>query len=326
MVIAPKQSWPHGYRFAFTIFDDTDWATVEAVKPVYDLLAQLGMRTTKSVWVLKGLGQPLTSGATCEDEAYLDWVLDLYAAGFEVGLHCVAPTTSDRQRTLLGLNRFRDLFGDYAIVHCNHASCRENIYWGDARVSGWRRALYNALTKGQHRGVYRGHLEGDPLFWGDLCKERVAYVRNFVFREVNTLSICPEMPYHDSRRPFVNFWFASTDGANLPRFLRTFTYRNIDRLVDEGGLCIAYVHFAAGFVRDGRVNLEFRERLEYIASKRGWFAPVSQVLDYLRGGQDHKERSILPGRLCRLELRWLVSEVIDELRKQAGKYRLGSSR
>ncbi len=59
--------WPGGHKFAFSIFDDTDWATVENVKPVYDLLADLGMRTTKSVWMFRGEGSPKISGATCED-------------------------------------------------------------------------------------------------------------------------------------------------------------------------------------------------------------------------------------------------------------------
>ena len=43
--------FPNEKKFAFTIFDDTDLATVQNVKPIYDLLYQLGIITTKSVWV-----------------------------------------------------------------------------------------------------------------------------------------------------------------------------------------------------------------------------------------------------------------------------------
>lgn len=39
-------SWPKGHQFAVTVVDDMDWATVEKVKPVYDLLATLGLKTT----------------------------------------------------------------------------------------------------------------------------------------------------------------------------------------------------------------------------------------------------------------------------------------
>ena len=34
--------WPDGKRFAFTVFDDTDRATLDNVREVYALLADLG--------------------------------------------------------------------------------------------------------------------------------------------------------------------------------------------------------------------------------------------------------------------------------------------
>ncbi len=307
-------AWPLGRKFAFTIFDDTDWATVENVKPVYELLADLGMRTTKSVWVFNGHGNPANGGSTCEDPDYLEWVRRLQQHGFEIGLHNPAPVTSPREQMQLGLARFRELFGDQMLIHCNHVGCSENIYWGGARLSGSRRLLYNILTGGRRRDMFRGHVEGDPLFWGDLCRERVRYVRNFVFDEVNTLAVCPEMPYHDLARPFVNFWFASTDGGSRERFLTNFTFANIDRLVESGGLCIAYVHFAGRFVSGGRVDSECRKRLEYIAAREGWFMPVSVVLDYLRGNADRAARTISPSRLRALETRWLLEKLLRRIR------------
>jgi hypothetical protein len=302
-------AWPQGHTFAFTVFDDTDDATVENVKPVYDLLASLGMRTTKSVWMCQEESTTTCHGSSCDNPAYLAWVLSLQQQGFEIGLHNVAPVTSHRERIRLALDRYQALFGMQPAVHTNHTGCLDGIYWGDARVSGWRQPLYNLLTRGRFREVFRGHIEGDPLFWGDLCRERVRYVRNFVFDELNTLAVCPEMPYHDLTKPYVNFWFASTEGPRLHSFLQHFTTGNIDRLVAQGGLCIAYVHFACGFAPQGRVDPEFRKRLEYIASKDGWFAPVSEVLDYLRHGANRSERVISPGRLRQLEMHWLMGKL-----------------
>ena len=43
--------WPQNKEFAFTIIDDTDFATKKNIKPVYDLLYDLGFLTTKTVWV-----------------------------------------------------------------------------------------------------------------------------------------------------------------------------------------------------------------------------------------------------------------------------------
>lgn len=132
------------------------------------------MRTTKSVWVFKGNGAPTNAGSTCEDRAYLDWVLSLQEQGFEIGIHNIAPITSSREMTIQGLDRFRELFGEQMAIHCNHLGCRENVYWYDARLTGWRRAAYNALTRGRNGNVSSGHVQGDPLFWGDLCQKRIS--------------------------------------------------------------------------------------------------------------------------------------------------------
>ena len=48
--------WPGGKSFAFTIFDDPDSQTLEAGREVYALLADLGFRTTKGVWPIRGSG------------------------------------------------------------------------------------------------------------------------------------------------------------------------------------------------------------------------------------------------------------------------------
>ena len=77
-----------------------------------------------------------------------------------------------------------------------------------ARLSSWRRKVYQILTRGRIQCF--GELPGHPLFWGDLCKEKVTYVRNFVFDDINTLAQCSFMPYQDPMRPYVNRWFASS--------------------------------------------------------------------------------------------------------------------
>jgi hypothetical protein len=42
-------SWPRGHKSAFTIIDDTDWATIENVKTDCGLWAEPGMQTTISI-------------------------------------------------------------------------------------------------------------------------------------------------------------------------------------------------------------------------------------------------------------------------------------
>ena len=91
----PRIEWPRG-RFAFTVFDDTDLSTIENTKPVYDFLADLGFRTTKSCWIREPRASESGNcrGMTAADPAYRAWLLELQAAGFEIGLHNASWATS----------------------------------------------------------------------------------------------------------------------------------------------------------------------------------------------------------------------------------------
>ncbi len=106
-----RMTWPEGKDFAFTIFDDTDWAALDNVREVYALLSDYGFRTTKSVWPIRGSGKPRNAGSTCDDQDYLAWLRGLQDEGFEIGLHNVAFHSSVRQETIRGFQRFEELFG-----------------------------------------------------------------------------------------------------------------------------------------------------------------------------------------------------------------------
>lgn len=295
--------WPDNKKFAFTVFDDTDYATVENVGEVYRFLGDLGVRTTKSVWVNRGTEPGNCPGQTCEDPAYLDWVLKLQERGFEIGYHMATWHSSPRQRTIAALDRFAELFGSVPLVGANHSDCRENIYWGAARVGGLSKLIYNLATRFQFADRYRGHVESDPHFWGDICKDRIRYFRNLVYGDLNTLAACPMMPYHDPARPYVNFWFASSDGSNVELFNRCISEKNQERLEEEGGASIMYTHFASGFCVDGKLNPRFRQLMERLAYRPGWFVPVSPLLDYLR--EKNGGHIITADERSALERKWL---------------------
>lgn len=295
--------WPEDRTFAFTVFDDTDGATLENVSPVYALLQDLGFRTTKSVWPSDGNDTRAPGGSTCADEVYLAWLLQLHKAGFEIGYHMNTFHTSARAATAAGLRRFEEMFGHPPATMANHSRCEENIYWGPNRLTGIRRFMYNMATRYRWRGQFHGHTEGHPLFWGDLCRDRVTYCRNFVFPEINTLAACPMMPYHDPKRPWVNYWFASSEGPTIKPFVGLLSEANQDRLEREGGACIVYTHFAGGFCERGQVNTQFRALMERLSRKNGWFVPACTILDFLR----HRNGShVLTSReRAHLEWRWL---------------------
>jgi len=301
--------WPDGERFAFTIIDDTDGCTIGNVAPVYDFLLDLGIVTTKTVWPLAARNPRPEGGQSLEEPDYRDWVLRLQARGVEIASHGAANETSERERTLLGLDRFREIIGHDPRVYTIHVGQREGTYWGRDRLDGAARAAY-CLIHGA-RGTndcYHGHLNGTPEFWGDLCATRVTYVRSLVFRDIDTRRQDPMMPYHDPRRPFVPFWFSASEGARAPSFLRLLSERNQDRLVATGGACIAYTHFAYGFVEHGRLDPEFTRLMKRLAGLRGWFVPVSTLLDHLRT-QPGWTPVVDPRRLARMQWKWLLSKL-----------------
>ncbi len=306
MVTREPITWPAGKTFAFSVFDDTDLASLERLVPVYDLLADLGFRTTKSVWPILGEGTPRVGGATCDDPDYLAWTLRLQASGFEIGSHGASSSTSTRPTTIRAMERFRELYGHTPHTLSNHSGCFESIYWGPERVTGSSRVAYNAMTRFRWRGSFRGHVEGDPLFWGDVCQANVRYVRNFTFADVDTLKSCPMMPYHDPARPYVQAWFASSEGRNLRSYNACLSEANLDRLEERGGACIVYTHFASGFVEDGRVDARFTALMRRLAQMNGWFVPVATLLDHIVAQRGIT--TISPRSRLALERRWLASK------------------
>jgi len=306
----PKMVWPEGKDFAFTIFDDPDFDTVENVAAVYSFLRDIGLRTTKAVWPLRGTGKPKVGGATCEDERYLALILSLKEQGFEIAFHNATHHTSNREQTVLGLQAFHRLFGQDPYSMANHSGCDESIYWGRARISGMQRVLYDTLNLGLLRGTQcsQGHVEGSALFWGDLCRERIKYVRNFVFGDINTFGACPVMPYHDPARPFVNYWFAASEGAKLESFNALLSEENQDKLARERGACIVYTHFAKGFFDKGKLNRRFKMLMERLSAMNGWFVPVSTFLDFVLHARGRYV--ITQAERSALERQWLWHKIV----------------
>lgn len=301
-------TWPQGKRFAFTIFDDTDWTNLTRGPDIYELLRDLGMRTTKSVWTIEGSEPAVIGGSSCEDPEYLAWVLELQAAGFEIALHNASRSSSSRADVQRGLAAFREMFGHDPKIHVNHHLNKDGLYWGAARLTGPNRLVYSLLNRGRGRGLDGGSDPSSEHFWGDLAQRTVTYVRNFVFADINTLKQCPDMPYHDPARPYVNNWFASSHGTNCRAFCKTIAEANQDRLEEEGGACIMYTHFGMRSFREGEgLNPRFVKLMERLAAKGGWFVPVGELLDYLRALQP--QPVITPARRNMLERKWLYEKV-----------------
>lgn len=307
--------FPGGKRFAFSILDDTDVATVQNVAPVYRLLDALGMRTTKTVWPLacpEG-SRDFAASQTLEDPEYLEFVRWLLDRGFEVTWHGATMEASERARTEEGLERFRALFGAYPRIHANHAYNRENLYWGPDRVDQplLKAVIQRAIPTPE--GFYAGHVEGSPYWWGDLALRHVEYARNLTFDEVNLARINPSMPYHDPARPLVRWWFSCSDAEDRDEFAELLRPDRQERLEREGGWCIVATHLGKGFARDGEVDRLVRRRLETLSARDGWFAPVGEILDFLRA---RRGTDALPAdEWDRMQWRWARDIVRRKMRQ-----------
>jgi hypothetical protein len=299
--------YPAGKLFAFTIVDDTDGQTLEMIRPIYDYMADLGLRTTKTIWALPPVTEPTRDcdrGDTLERPEYVSYLLKLRDMGFEIALHNVTSRDTPRSVIGAGFERFREVFGEYPAMNIHHEKNRENIYFDVAQdvnrvPSPYRSTIFRALHERRRRNApttkpspCEGEKENSEYFWGDVCREKLRYVRTNVFiNDLNTLKICPDMPLKFSDTPYVNHWFYNSEGQDAAHFNGMLTAGKIRRLQEEKGCSILYTHFGKGFVEetgDGwTLNSRAQAGLRQVAeTKDGWFAPATTILDRLMAFQN----------------------------------------
>lgn len=297
----PAVQFPGGKQFAFSIFDDTDVATLESIRPLYELLDQLGFRTTKSVWPLTYRGRSDYEGSdTLEDPAYASYVRHLQQRGFEIGFHGARMESSERADIESAFEVFRQNLGRYPTTYAAHGHNSDNLYWGVDRFRFrlWR-WLYAALG-GRLEQAAQGHRAESRFYWGDIAELHLRYMRSFIYDDLNLWNITTAIPYRTEGTPGVRAFFPSAFADNVEEFIELLSPRRLAQLERECGLCIVGTHFGKGFVRDGRVHPGVTEVLRSLSRRPGWFQPVSTLLDHLASAQGGV--ALLEGyRLFRLE-------------------------
>jgi len=282
--------YPDGKNFAFTITADPDGNRLEKDKLIYDFFTEVALRTTIAVWVkesTRSTGIPdipihIQYGDSCERGDYLRYMQELQKRGFEVALHGVSSGNDYREEIIEGYERFKGFFGAYPQINIMHATNLENIYWGKKVVGNALLRFFIGLLSDRANFPYEGEVPQSKYFWGDILKQKTKYVRLWGTSDINTLKFNPSMPYHNAQKPYVNYWFSFSDGSKVDLFNQLISDENINRLVNERGASIVYVHFAAGFVRKGQLNEIFKSRIETITQKRdGWFVPATTLLNRL---------------------------------------------
>ena len=303
--------YPSGAEFAFTILDDTDDTTVANGKPVYNLLSELGLRTTKTVWAFDTPPEnrgPYFAGETLSSPEYLEWTRELAADGFEIAFHNATMGSSVRRDTLRALDIIENEFGQPVRLHCNHGQNRENLYWGADRYSSPTiKSVFNSLANYRSYPTFEGDKPESPYYWADVAAERLSFIRAFAFRRLNGLLIPPGRPFRDPTKQWDPVFFNTADAPDIRYFNKLVTPAAIDRLRERKGWAIISTHLGKGFYWKNRLDPEFIRSIEYLASLPGWFVPVSQLLDFL------KEKTGAPP-LSRVERAWMeYSHVADRI-------------
>lgn len=298
-------NYPNGKDFIFTIFDDTDVATLDYIRPIYDYLYELNFLTTKTVWPLDHNGQSDYKGShTLQNKGYSEYIKLLSQRGFEISYHGGSMKSCTRKDILNAFDKFYQELGYYPRSFASHSFNQDNLYWGAARFNFlFFRKLYTILSREKYN-YYQGHVKGSEFFWGDIAAKHIEYVRNFTFNDINLLNISNAMPYYQKKQPYVNAWFYTSDADNVEEFNRLISEKNQNRLIYEKGVCIISTHFGKGFVKNGELNSKTKRLLYKLSTRNGWFVPVSTVLDFLKSQRQNIDVRFTT--LFKLELKWFI--------------------
>lgn len=303
-----KINWPDKKDFAFAIIDDTDNGTTENVKPVYDLLYDLNLKATKTVWVYPP--RDIFKGDSLQNENYLNFIKTLVKRGFEIALHGVGSGAFKREEIISGLKLYKKLLGEYPNIHVNHSKNKDNIYWGDSN--------YHSLLKwyAKIRGsseIFHGENPNSEFFWGDFVRDHIKYTRWKATEEFNTLKFDSKFPYKVKSKPYSNYWFSSTYAADINDMNRILTKKNIDNLIKKGGVCILSTHFGFGYVKNGVVDKTFKDNLHFLSKNNGWFVNTSTLLDYMLNMKSRTHASYL--HLFTLELKYVIDTLLKKIKQ-----------
>ena len=304
--------WPNNKKFAFTIIDDTDNSTLDNAPLIYDYLIQNKIFTTKSVWVKDGIDSEdyvSVNGETLSNIKYFDWVKKIKSLGVEICLHSMSWSSSTREEIISGFNFFEAEFGkSKVLIQHNDIKDNESIYWGSKRLAFPLNIIFELFSyfnpKGVKSNIYQGENESSPFFWGDICKEKVDYIRNFVFPEINLFKVTPHILHKRASTKYVNNWFISTEAPDIESFTKLLSVENINKLEIENGVCIIYTHFGNGFVRDGILDERFKSIIRYLATKDGWYVPASELLAHIQN--NNKIATLSYFQEFYLSFKWLI--------------------
>ncbi|MBN1602167.1 MAG: hypothetical protein JW915_11190 [Chitinispirillaceae bacterium] len=278
-----KMIWPPApYSAGIAITDDPDNGTFANFKTIYDLLSDLKLPTTRAMWIYDAMeptGTPSLPikffSSLLTEKRCLDYCKKLHSEGFEFCLHGASSGNNKREYTIAALDYLEREIGASETFIC-HSKNAENIYWEDKCIP---LSILKPLVRMYSKNSCYGEIEHSPYFWGDVCRNRIEYIRLFRTRMVNTLAFNPNMPYHIFEMPYVNFWFSATKGY-LPNLINP---EQLDALCLSNGAGIFYQYLHKYIDDKGTIKPDVIQGLKCLSSdKRIMVRSASEILNRLK--------------------------------------------
>jgi len=282
--------YPNGHTFAFTIVHDADSAYSQRLAPLFEEFDALNMKITATVfvfwadWANRGkiwsswnqITDPgkrflAPKAVPLEDDAERAFYLNIAARGHEIGMHTPSDTSDTTEQLQKAFEYFTRVFGHPPAIYVEHSHASNQETLGNEGANLGSKYYSLAILRSYHPWVWvdgpLGLPASDAPKYYDLIASKAA-------------------PFSDESAKRYGFdkIFARTGKWKLADgdgFLLEYSVANIDDLERNRGIALVYTHLDSKWLdMDTRkMRAPLSERLRYVASKNGWFAPASTILD-----------------------------------------------
>lgn len=294
--------YPSGHTFAFTIVHDADSAYSRRLAPLFEEFDALKIKITATAFVFwaswgnEGKIWSRWNQIRDPDQAFLapkavplvddterQFYLSIAARGHEIGMHTPSDTSDTTEQLQRGFEYFIRVFGHPPSVYVEH-STQSNKETLENEGANPRSNYYSlAILKFYHPWVWVDGPLGLPPASEPKYYDLVAS-KGAPFSDESAKHYGLEKVFMRTGK------WNQADGDG---FLVGYSVANIDDLERNRGLALAYTHLDSKWLDPvtHKMRLPIAERLRYLASKNGWFAPAGTILDRV---QAMKELSLDP--------------------------------